>query len=421
MVALMGTLTELGAQNLLDTIMYLCGVSGSTWCLTSLYHNQTWSSELEKAEKEMVQRLTTGSFDCLKALARIMEAEKDENFSITDIFASTVVHDMVKQVDEEHFSKETDDEMNNPYPILAVVDKKQRQKDEYDRGVWCEITRHEVGYSGYGAFVETPFFGSRFAGGNVEEHRDEMDILYLQGLCGSCFADFQYNIEWICNQLLKGNTEETKQKKDMKAIQDSLEKMDLTPDFFKKIFTLILSWTWGTKYNFLYKYPDTAKTLPEYLVNNEKIYLEDAAIANDCGYPLVLRNDRRVKLILSFDFSNEDPFLTVTKAAKYCEKNNIPFPPIPPVTKEEKECPLSCYVYSADKTPTVMHFPLFNKDSCESKEKIAQMKNIYKTFNLSYNENELDDLLNLAKKNVSLNKDKIITEIKKAVGAERKK
>ncbi|MBN3317007.1 PA24C phospholipase, partial [Atractosteus spatula] len=98
MVALMGTLTELGAQNLLDTIMYLCGVSGSTWCLTSLYRNQTWSSELEKAEKEMVQRLTTGSFDCLKALARIMEAEKDENFSITDIFASTVVHDMVKQV-----------------------------------------------------------------------------------------------------------------------------------------------------------------------------------------------------------------------------------------------------------------------------------------------------------------------------------
>lgn len=31
MIALLGTLVELKNQNILDAVMYLCGVSGSTW------------------------------------------------------------------------------------------------------------------------------------------------------------------------------------------------------------------------------------------------------------------------------------------------------------------------------------------------------------------------------------------------------
>uniref|UniRef100_W5M541 PLA2c domain-containing protein n=1 Tax=Lepisosteus oculatus TaxID=7918 RepID=W5M541_LEPOC len=175
---------------------------------------------------------------------------------------------------------------------------------------------------------------------------------------------------------------------------------------------------WGTKHNFLYKYPEYENTLPDYLLNNE-IYLEDAGFAINCGYPLVLRPDRGVQLILSFDFGIADPFETVTKAAKYCEKNNIPFPLIPPVSEEEKNCPSSCYIFPGENTPTVMHFPLFNKDSCESNEKIEELKNIYRTAKGIYSEEEVDDLLEVAKNNVRKNKDKIITEMQNAVEAER--
>ncbi|MBN3314841.1 PA24C phospholipase, partial [Atractosteus spatula] len=470
MVALMGTLTELGAQNLLDTIMYLCGVSGSTWCMTSLYHNQTWSSDVEKAETEMVQRLTTGSFNLQKALARIIEAEKDENFFFTDVFATTVVHGIVKQVDEAFLSKKTDDEMNNPYPIFAVVDKEQRQKDEHNKGVWFEITRHEAGYSGYGAFVETPFFGSRFSGGNVEEPKYEMDMLYLQGLCGSCFADLPYILGIVLNyyrvlflqlylcsinlqsqfsfilQLLGPQHYQAEMlttvpllfdiklqnlyiaalisafNETLKEEAKTFVKNKTIQDCLNKLIDLLFDWIWGTKHNFLYKYPEYENTLPDYLLNNEKIYLEDAGFAINCGYPLVLRPDRGVQLILSFDFGIADPFETVTKAAKYCEKNNIPFPPIPPVSEEEKNCPSSCYIFPGENTPTVMHFPLFNKDSCESNnEKIEELKNIYRTAKGIYSEEEVDDLLEVAKNNVRKNKDKIITGMQNAVEAERKK
>ncbi|XP_066563742.1 hemicentin-1 [Amia ocellicauda] len=91
MVSLMGTLTELKTQNLLDSILYLCGVSGSTWCMSSLYKDKDWSSRVEETEKKME--------------------------------------------DEKALSRNTDETMVNPYPIYAAVDQWRLQnKHKYDKG-----------------------------------------------------------------------------------------------------------------------------------------------------------------------------------------------------------------------------------------------------------------------------------------------
>ncbi|XP_066574823.1 cytosolic phospholipase A2 gamma [Amia ocellicauda] len=189
----------------------------------------------------------------------------------------------------------------------------------------------------------------------------------------------------------------------------------------EKIFPLLSKWIWGTKYNFLHKYPNSENILPSDLVQDEKIYLIDAGLSNNCGYPLVLRPERQVQIILSFDFSAGDPFETVHQAAEYCKKNSIPFPDIPAVSEEEKACPSDCYIYRGKNTPTVMHFPLFNRVNCGDSKKIKAMGKTYCTRKTSYSKNEIQALLNKSKHNVQNNHDKIVAEIQKAVEAEWKK
>ncbi|MBN3296277.1 PA24C phospholipase, partial [Amia calva] len=479
MVALMGTLSELGAQNLLDSIMYLCGVSGSTMCMSSLYKEKDWSPTVKKREHEMVETLTTGKVPLLKMLERILEAVDDVNYSLTDLWAGTFIYNMLRKEDKQHLSSYTDETMVNPYPIFAVVDKwRLDHKEEHDKGLWFEITRHEAGYPGYGAFVDSSVFGSRFKAGQITERKKEMDMLYLQGLCGSAIGDMKKNIqiligtdfcvlmqsllpaEWIIHWFVGLEKEQlgsrimtsqnenrhlvhryrviksssTKQGwercdckhctkillllelhkpfdsgKDCKPILHSLmatqegiygelanivycvflflckgecntlllkslEKWDLINreeqriiicfsnwDISKLLWKL-MNWIWGTKFNFLHEF--SSQELPKDLVQDEKIYLIDAGLSNNCAYPLVLRKERQVQLILSFDFSAGDPFLTVHQAAEYCKKNNIPFPDIPMVSEEEEACPSDCYIYSGENKPTVMHFPLFNKANC---------------------------------------------------------
>nr|XP_015194396.1 PREDICTED: cytosolic phospholipase A2 gamma-like isoform X1 [Lepisosteus oculatus] len=522
MVALMGTLTELGAQNLLDTIMYLCGVSGSTWCMSSLYHDPQWSSHVEEAETKMVETLNMDNFSFLKMRQKINESTEDEKFSLTDVWAAGVVYKIVKEMDDRKLSKEEDVDMTNPYPIYAAVDKSQMKKEKHNKGIWFEITRHEAGYPEYGAFVDTSVLGSQFSGGNKIKHKDEMDILYLQGLCGSAIGDMEKNIKFVkdtifsilsfhsetramartrnteipageqcnckrcstllclldlhenlycdkdCKPILNSlkiifkdekvvyelisqlyDTWDTDEKdvQEMKisalsdiilqlfqetadthlegiTLQSNPESMVLPSFNFNahaKLLQASFSWTWGSRYNFLYKHPNTDNGLPSELLSEDTIYLLDAGLSINSAYPLVLRRDRGVQLILSFDFSARDPFLTVTETAEYCEKNNIPFPPIPPVSKEEKNCPSSCYIFQGENTPTVMHFPLFNKNNCGGEEKVKEMRKTYTTSNTSYSKQELQDLLKAAKENVRINRDKITAKMQNAVDTERKK
>ncbi|KAH0626655.1 hypothetical protein JD844_001746 [Phrynosoma platyrhinos] len=143
MIALYGTLTELKKCNLLDCITYLSGVSGSTWCMSSLYKNEDWSEKMETLEKLQRDKLVNGKWDLIKAKKAVLEASRDENYSLTDFWAYFIVYKMLKeedqvnineikanlsvlfQLDESKLSQQRRSCENgkNPYPIYAAVDK----------------------------------------------------------------------------------------------------------------------------------------------------------------------------------------------------------------------------------------------------------------------------------------------------------
>ncbi|KAG6926901.1 hypothetical protein G0U57_010916, partial [Chelydra serpentina] len=182
-----------------------------------------------------------------------------------------------------------------------------------------------------------------------------------------------------------------------------------------KTMTCICHWTWGSTNNFVYKCRDVQSTS---LTNEEFIYLIDAGIAINSAYPLVLRPERKVKLILSFDFSAGDPFETIKKTAKYCETNHIPFPKIDPEEIKDIDNPSDCYIFRGKDVPTVMHFPLFNTINCP--DEIEKFRQTFPTFTTSYPEEDVKQLLQKAKMNVSHNKTKILKEIQQIVSCSTK-
>ncbi|XP_029109350.1 cytosolic phospholipase A2 gamma-like, partial [Scleropages formosus] len=406
MVGLLGSLAQMAEEKLLDSITYLCGVSGSTWCMASLYEDPKWSINVAADKKKIVDRLSNGKFNISDMLEWLSEAVKDENYSLTDFWAATVVYNIIKEIDRHHLSEQQDRGPTNPYPIYTAIDKGLYEDHQTlfrpcVTACWFEISPYEAGYSHVGAYVITSLFGSQFEEGELKKVVKEEDMLYLQGaLCASCSSEI-----------------------------------------VRKTIIALYNWTWGTKFNFLYKYP--AKDLrlqpaflaclapsdsfsaysqtqpPHYflripppLLSDEKQYFEDAGILLNSPYVAALRPERKVDLILSFDFSSGDPFLTVKKAADYCKEAGIPFPSVVIEPGEEKN-PKDFYVFKDEtKAPIVIYIPLFNTVNCE--EKIEEWRKRYKTFQDPYSKEMIEDLLLVSSGNVKNNKEKILNEIKAA-------
>ncbi|XP_068136361.1 cytosolic phospholipase A2 gamma-like [Hyperolius riggenbachi] len=191
----------------------------------------------------------------------------------------------------------------------------------------------------------------------------------------------------------------------------------------KNILSSLTNWEWGTINGFLYKWKEEVCPV---LAAKKEISLVDAGLFINAPYPLMLPPHRNVDLILSVDFSSGDPFATLSKTAEYCKEHKIPFPnvEIKETSKQENEkgeiIPLDCcYIFEGDGkgAPTVMHFPLFNNQTCEGK--VTEMADSYSTFKLNYEEPELEKLLEVAKKNVEESYKKIAEKLRQLV--ERRK
>ncbi|XP_048042719.1 cytosolic phospholipase A2 gamma-like isoform X2 [Megalobrama amblycephala] len=188
MVGLLGSLVQLQKTGLLDCVLYLSGVSGSTWCMASLYQDPDWSTHLESVKDKIIQRLSSSRVSWTEAFDKLKTYYSGKDiFTLTDVWAVIFVTDYVKEIDKHKLTDHWDQQSKDPFPIYTAIDKECKQHKDGDP--WFEITPYEAGYSLIGAFVETSSFGSKFENGHKIEDQPEIDMLYLQALCGSALAD----------------------------------------------------------------------------------------------------------------------------------------------------------------------------------------------------------------------------------------
>ncbi|XP_062993551.1 cytosolic phospholipase A2 gamma-like [Elgaria multicarinata webbii] len=499
MIALYRTLVELKKYNLLDCVMYLGGVSGSTWCMPDLYKNEDWEDKIETLEKRQHENLVQGHLEIEKAIKAVLEAVEDEHYSLTDIWSYFLLHELLNQFDETELSAHATSCENgkNPYPIYAAVDQETYQKQH--AGTWFEFTPHEAGLPGLGAYVDIKYFWSIFQNGQMVEEKKAKNICYLKGLWGSALGskeelkkkiegslrhlrdllrhhtstyssstdldqdDQKLNIlyegyhsllELHLSESLDGreaekhfddlenilkNYSSSKSYELLREIRQTWYSADeetrknehlrlfhaLDTDFggkyhsddqalykvIKKTWLCLRMWTWGKTNNFLYRCSDVE--FPE-LTSKAAVSLIDAGLAINTAYPPILRPERDVKLILSFDFSAGDPFLTIRQAAEYCDAHGIPFPKIDGGELQDIDNPSDCYIFRGEQVPTVMHFPQFNNVNCPGE--VAKYREQFSTFKMSYSDEEIEKLLTATMKNVANVQEKIQEEIKRIVG-----
>ncbi|XP_014011709.1 cytosolic phospholipase A2 gamma [Salmo salar] len=190
-VGMLGSLFQLVQDNLLGSLLYMCGVSGTTWCMSSLYSDSDWS--LNMRCDEVIEKLKGPTVGLSKAVKWLkLRKEQNQDFNLTEFWGAFTASYFMKEMHTRCLSEEAHRNSTNPYPIYSAIELEHNKLD-CTKGVWFEMTPHESGFSGLGAFVPTSCLGSQFEGGTLREKRKEMDMVLLQGICGSAIADGQRN------------------------------------------------------------------------------------------------------------------------------------------------------------------------------------------------------------------------------------
>ncbi|KAL1273590.1 hypothetical protein QQF64_026404 [Cirrhinus molitorella] len=499
MVALLGSLVQLKKAGLLDCMLYLCGVSGSTWCMASLYQEQDWSTKLETVKDKIVKRLSGPGVSLVDAFAKLTLYHNEKDIlSLTDLWAVMIVTKFVKKIDRSMITDQQYRHKKDPLPIYIAIDKQCKQQGEGDP--WFEISPYEAGYSLIGAFVDTSSFGSQFDNGRKIKDQPEIDMLYVQGLCGSAIADVDEKVVVIWqtikdilsslisrmeNGTIEGMEKDPNSPPVQKCSQVLMDLVDMNLSVLKDIdpfdlhesirtnlneltgskgqhifqveklnfankeaaklhikkytldiidylsdqlnfwpFNVFLStcrcavlFIWGRKYDFLHNMTD--KTVPPALLESETRDYIDAGLLNNSPYFSVLREERDIDLIISLDFSDGDPFMTVREAAETCKKLKIPFPEVN-IPSEDLKKPKDFYVFKGKNAPTVIHIPLFNVVNCG--DKLETWRNDYSTTQISsYSAEKITKLMEVAGKNISNNREKLMKQIHAVIGEKLKK
>lgn len=176
----------------------------------------------------------------------------------------------------------------------------------------------------------------------------------------------------------------------------------------------------------------------------KRMYVVDGGLTFNSPYPLLLRPQRHVDLLLSFDFSarpcdTSPPFKELLLAEKWARMNNVPFPPIDP-TILDREGLKECYIFRDPRDPhcpVVMHFVLINitfRDqvkpgvprTTDAEKEFADFDIFddpdrpYSTFNFRYTHKAFDRLTQLSEFNTLLYTEEIKKEIRNCIRNRRR-
>ncbi|CAL8283326.1 unnamed protein product [Boreogadus saida] len=440
-VALLGSLHQMGQDGLLDTLLYIGGVSASSWAMASLYTDPQWSTNTAAALARLTQPgpKVDDIVDWLKARSA------QEDFALSDVWGALLSSTIMKQLDRTRLSDEAKRQTTNPYPVHSVLEL-NCYFDGQTKGRWFELTPHESGFTELNHFTPTSQLGQRpsdrgasegekgVKGGKEEVKVSEMDMVSLQGIIGSSMADEQNLLgllpDWLKNILdihsppsegaverkTKVNAWREKILKPMRegllALPDGPAK-DVVSWAVLKLLPLITEWKWGTTANFIYHSPD--KLISECLRSTENLQLVDAGPLLNSPYPPFLGPRRDVDLIISLDFSLGKSMESLTLARDYAVEVGKPFPVINDTVLEEMDWPRDFYVFPGGRSaPTIVYMPLFNQRNCRDAAEVKSKMAEYTTLQFPYNQKKIAGLLKIAMDNMKNNKNKLMLEMHSA-------
>uniref|UniRef100_A0A669AYP7 Phospholipase A2 n=1 Tax=Oreochromis niloticus TaxID=8128 RepID=A0A669AYP7_ORENI len=297
---------------------------------------------------------------------------------------------------------------------------------------WVEFSPYEIGMAKYGTFMTPDLFGSKFFMGTVVKKYEENPLHFLMGVWGSAFSILFNRVLGVkdtaggstmeeelgykkTNSVFSSDTEDEIKLDKKDVVIGGTENQEADEEFHRtaqaswvqRMFTSVFgdsalfntregragkvhNFMLGLNLNTSIPYsplleithamtpeeevdavtdPDEFDRIYEPLdVKSKKIHVVDSGLTYNLPYPLILRPQRGVDLIISFDFSarpsdSSPPFKELLLAEKWARMNKLPFPKIDPKVFD-REGLKECYVFKPKRgeknCPTVIHFVLVN-------------------------------------------------------------
>uniref|UniRef100_A0A672YSP2 Phospholipase A2 n=1 Tax=Sphaeramia orbicularis TaxID=375764 RepID=A0A672YSP2_9TELE len=403
--------------------------------------------------------------------------------TFTDIFGMLIGETLIPTRMDIRLSdiQEKIKEAQSPMPLFTCLHVKP-DVSELMFADWVEFSPYEIGMAKYGTFMTPDLFGSKFFMGTVVRKYKENPLHFLMGVWGSAFSILFNRVLGVKDNTAGGSTmeEELEQIKPQHIVgEDSLdndeeprkggtESQEAEEEYHRtaqnswvqRMFTSLFSdsalfntregragkvhnFMLGLNLNTSFPFspgndfgciaptsddevdavtdPDEFDRIYEPLdVKSKKIHVVDSGLTYNLPYPLILRPQRTVDLIISFDFSarpsdSSPPFKELLLAEKWARMNKLPFPKINPKVFD-REGLKECYVFKPKKgeknCPTVIHFVLVNINFRQFKapgvpRETEQEKDLadfdifddpespYSTFNFQYSNEAFTQLHNL--------------------------
>uniref|UniRef100_A0A3P8NR40 PLA2c domain-containing protein n=1 Tax=Astatotilapia calliptera TaxID=8154 RepID=A0A3P8NR40_ASTCA len=389
-VGLMGSLFQMEKDGLLDTVLYLGGVSGSAWSMATLYSDHQWSTNMDNA----VSRLSKPGIGFTDVLIFLAKRAKDGHFSLTDIWGVLTSGFIMKQLDVRSLS-EDGTSITNPYPIYSTVNKNCLQHDS-EKGKWFEMTPHQAGFIDLGLFINTPNLGSRIHGAGSDVKGPELDMVTLQGASISLSAR---------------NTNSAKQRNVIIIITFILCHEHCCKGHQLTMFCLIDDKNWELNDILLFMFLEDVR-VPSCIRVKEFLQLIDAGVMINMPYPPFLGEKRDTDLLIALEYGADETF----RVRDYAAKLKKPFPKLEEKFLKEKDWPRPCYVFKGKKKePTILYMPLFNRQNCKDENEFKAKMKEFSTFQLPFSQQKIEFLLETVKANMKYSKDTLLREIAKAV------
>jgi len=197
-VGFSGAIRALDEIGIFDCATYAAGLSGSTWCLSSLYSHKSFPDNgVEHAVADMRTNISKNLLGLLKpsGILRCVNMMRHKRktgqpCTLTDFFGLIVGKHMLGE--ERMDARLTDfiakiEYGQAPMPMMTALHiRPDVSALEYHE--WLEFTPYEVGMAKYGCFVKTPDFNNKFFMGVISKDYPEAPLHYLMGIWGSAFA-----------------------------------------------------------------------------------------------------------------------------------------------------------------------------------------------------------------------------------------
>uniref|UniRef100_A0A672S8N0 Phospholipase A2, group IVF, tandem duplicate 2 n=1 Tax=Sinocyclocheilus grahami TaxID=75366 RepID=A0A672S8N0_SINGR len=435
-----GGLRALQKLQLLDTVSYITGVSGSTWTMASLYGDANWSNNdlngvMESVKKEISKSVfSIFSPEQLRHYKEKMEEREEEGLlvSLIDMWGLAIEY-LIQG--KKKMGTLSDQQMalskgQNPLPIYTALNMKNE---------WCEFTPYEVGFTKYGVFIPAQNFGSEYYLGHMTHTlRKNLQKCYLLGVQWLVTGSV-YHPPLSVDTDDKSSTSDTLQASPKTDLAKKLSNFLSCRPIISQVFNFLRGFHLHRNYSENCDFTSWKDTHPDAFPNSltpadATLGLVDSAFVIKSGFPPVLRCNRRADVILSLNYAwDPDHFKVIKQTQEYCAERKIPFPKID-YKKLESEPIREVYVFEDKENPDVpivIHFPLVNvsfkqfKSPGVKREGKEEMKDgdfdidftsllsPFSTLNLTYQPEDFQKLTNLTTYNILNNTDVILNTLNK--------